>query len=377
MKIAVISTDHHRLHDIGGVLNAYQVTLVEGGSERLRAVAEMQMPALIVLDALDDAVDLAGVESACTRFPHTSIVVLRPDPSREFLLGAMRAGVSEVLPAPADLLEAVRRIAGKQAGRKSKKAGKVLVFMSSKGGSGATFIATNLGYQLAEKNTVLLLDLNLQFGDALSFLHDDEPATTIADLTRDISRLDATLLNSSAIEITPNYRILAAPEDPAEASAIGATQLDAILSLAVTQYDFILLDLPRTLDPVSIKALDRADRLYTVLQAGLPYLHNSVKLRSVFEGLGYAPDKLEWIVNRFEKGGQIGLDDIRHALGAGRLSVVGNAPREVSASLNLGRPLAQVARAHPVAKNLTSLMQAIDPAPESTRSFFDRLFRRG
>ena len=379
MKIVVISPDNHRLHEIGSGLNAFRVTLIEGGLGKLRAAAEAEKPDLIVLDARDDPFLLIQVEYVASSFPQMAIVILSQAPTQEFLLQAMRAGVREVLPSPvspASLTEAVRRVAARQVTRDSKSPGKIVAFMSCKGGSGATFIATNLGHQLAQRHSVLLIDLNLQFGDAISFMHDDKPVATIADLTRDMGRLDASLLSSSAIEITPNYRILAAPEDPAEASAISAAHIDAILALALTQYDYVLIDVARTLDPASIKSLDRADRIYTVLQAGVPYLRNAVKLQAAFRGLGYPPEKLEWIVNRFEKGGQIGLDDIRRPLAADRLNVIGNATREVSSALNLGRPLLQVARASPVAKNLHELMLSIDPAPPMPGKFFHRLFQR-
>ena len=102
----------------------------------------------------------------------------------------MRAGVREVLPSPvtAPALEAaVSRVAAKLAGAPSRKIGKILAFMPCKGGAGATFLATNLGWQLAETKSVLLIDLNLQFGDALSFVHDGTAPSTLADVAKEIA----------------------------------------------------------------------------------------------------------------------------------------------------------------------------------------------
>ena len=100
--------------------------------------------------------------------------------------------------------------------------------------------------------------------------------------------------------------------------------IDAILSLAVTQYDFVLLDLRRSLDTVAIKALDRAWRIFPVLQSGLPDLRNASKLLEAFQSLGYPQDKTELIVNRFEKSGDIGLDQVQRSLGSVRLNTVPN-----------------------------------------------------
>ena len=186
MKIAVISPDARALQDIGLALASHAVTLAEGGKARIRTFAEQQQPDLLLIDGLCGEPDLlAQVEYVTTHFPAMAVILLCPERAPDFLLGAMRAGVREVLPSPATpamLEEAVNRMAAKLAGPQARDAGKILAFMSCKGGSGATFIATNLGYQLAENKSVLLIDLNLQFGDALSFVHDGKPASTLAKL---------------------------------------------------------------------------------------------------------------------------------------------------------------------------------------------------
>ena len=121
--------------------------------------------------------------------------------------------------APA-LEAAVNRMAAKLAGLRGQTTGQVLAFMSCKGGSGATFLATNLGWQLAESKSVLLIDLDLQFGGALSYVSDGRPSSTIADVAHDISRLDASFLAASAVKVTPSFSILAAPEDPSKAMEV-------------------------------------------------------------------------------------------------------------------------------------------------------------
>ncbi|NMM78658.1 AAA family ATPase, partial [Acidovorax sp. SRB_24] len=311
--------------------------------------------------------------------PKIAVILLCATQTPEFLINSMRAGVREVLPSPvtADALEAaVSRIAAKLISTKPKGLGKVLAFIPCKGGSGATFIATNLAYQLAETNTVLLVDLNLQFGDALSFVHDGEPASTLADVAHDISRLDASFLSASTVKISANYSILAAPEDLTKAMEIKPEHIDAILGLAVTQYDFVLLDMGRNLDTLAIKALDRAYRIFPVLQAGLPGIRNASKLLAVFKSLGYPEDKIEMIVNRFEKGGDISLDGIQRSLGTVSLRTVPNSYKEVNASINQGDALAEMASSNTVAKSLAEFAVSLSPKQEDSRSLLGRLFRR-
>jgi len=291
----------------------------------------------------------------------------------------MRAGVREVLPSPvppAALLAALERVVQKQRAGQPAAPGRVLAFIGAKGGSGVTFLATNLASQLAESRSVLLIDLNLQFGDALSFVHDGSPPTTLADVAREIGRLDASFLAASCVKIAPNFSILAAPDDPAQAMEVTPEHVDALVALAATQYDFVLLDLGRQIDNQAVKALDRAQTVFIVLQADLPSVRNAKKLLSAFKSLGYGPDKAELIVNRYEKGGPIGVGDIERALGPRAIHTVPNSYRQVAAAINQGDPLAATARGNPVSRNLAEFARGLSPQPDDEPGLFRRLLGR-
>lgn len=381
MKIAVISPNKTHLQEMGRVLeaNAHSAVLIDGGKSKMRVIAEQEQPDLMIVDGMCcDPHELVQVEYVTTHHPKISVILLCATLTPEFLISAMRAGVREVLPSPVttDALEAaVNRIATKLTGGHGKRAGKILAFIPCKGGSGATFLATNLAYQLAETKSVLLVDLNLQFGDALSFVHDGKPASTLADVAHGISRLDASFLAASTVKITPSYSILAAPEDLSKAMEIKPEHIDAILSLALSQYDFVLLDISRSLDTLTIKALDRAYRIFPVLQAGLPSLRNAHKLLAAFKSLGYPADKIEFVVNRFEKGGDINLDDIQRTLGTPNLRTVPNSYKEVSTSINQGNALVD-GRSSALTKSLAEFAVSLSPKTEESRSLLGRLFRR-
>lgn len=383
MKIALISSSRNHLEEMQRVLAAHshQIVLVEGGKNDMLSTAEHESPDLMLVEeGCCSADSLAQVEYLTLHYPKIAIILQCSSTSPDFLLSAMRAGVREVLPSPASaaaLESAVRRISAKLNVNAEKKLGKTLAFFSCKGGSGATFLATNLGYQLAESSSVLLIDLNLQFGDALSFVHDGLPGATLADIAHDIHRLDATVLTASATRITSNYSILAAPSDLSHGVGIKPDHIDAILKLAVTQYDFVLLDVGRSLDPLTIKALDRSHRIFPVLQANLSSLRNAKKLLATFDSLGYARDKTEVIVNRFDRRGEIDVDDMRRFLGQVRIRTVGNSYKEVNTSINHGNALAEVARSNVVARNLGELATALSArSTEAGRGLFGRLFKR-
>jgi pilus assembly protein CpaE len=383
MKIAVISPNKIQLNEIGKLLQAasHVAVLIEGGNGKMRQAAEQDAPDLMLVDGPSGDVDaLAQIEYVTSHHPRIAVVLLCTGSSPDFLLKAMRAGVREVLPAPVtppELEAAVNRAANKLRGLAPRAVGKLFAFIPCKGGSGATFLATSLGFQLAEAKSVLLVDLNLQFGDALSFVHDAKPASTLADVARGIGRLDASFLAASTVRVAPNFSILAAPDDHAQALDITSSQVEAVLALAVLHYDFVLLDVGRAIDTLSIKALDRANTIFIVMQAGLPSIRNAKKMLAIFKSLDYGADKVELIVNRFDKKGAIGIVNIERALGRFKLHTVPNSYKHVTASIDHGDPLMTTARANPVSRNLADFAHALSPRPAASRSLFERLLGRG
>ena len=382
MKIALISPDKvgmkamHRLLEADG----HQVWSYEGGKSRMHAVAEeMQIDAMVVEGMCCDPSELAQVEQVTTDCPSIAVLLLCATHTPEFLINSMRAGVREVLPSPAPpaaLQAAINRVQAKLKGKEPRVACKVLAFVSCKGGSGATFLATNLGYQLAESKSVLLIDLNLQFGDALSFVHEGKPASTIADVVSDIGRLDASLLAASTVAISPNYAILAAPEEPSQAMQVKPEHIEALLDLAVTQYDFVLLDIGRVLDTLSIRALDRCDQIFPVFQPNIPALRATVRFLQVCASLGYGAENLVPIANRFDTTSDISLEAMRKTLGVRRIETVANSFKEVNASINQGVALACGGRASVVTRNLAKFALTLVPTKPHAAGLFARWFKR-
>jgi len=271
---------------------------------------------------------------------------------------------------------AVDRADKRRVGASRRQRGRLLALVSCKGGSGATFIAANLAYQLATEKTVLLIDLNLQFGDALAMLREEPALLSLADVARDIERLDAAFLSACTTRIHERLSVLAAPEEFSDGMEVRPEHLEAIVRLALTQYDFVLIDLERHLDPLSIRAMDLADQVFVVMQAGLPWVRNARRLQKLLHSLAYPAEKLGWIVNRHERGDEIGLQDIARTLGVEQVWPLANAWRDVCASVNRGAALLEVARSSVVTRHLAELARSISPQGSEPRSLLSRLFRR-
>ena len=364
MKIAVVSKDEKHLLEIAKLLRernpADDVFNVPGALDKLTSLAS---PDVLVLDQPSiEGGDLERLERLSHLHPRLAFILICQDQTPEFLIKAMRVGVREVLTSPASaetLLPAMARIAEKKGDVHGQ--GKVLAFISCKGGSGATFLSTNLGYALAtqENKRVALIDLNLQFGDAAMYVTDKKPMATLADVAQQIHRLDASFLASSMLSVNANFSVLAAPEDPTHAGDVLPEHIDAILNLAKHHYDYVLLDVGHNLDADSIDALDQADMIFPIMQVSMPYIRYGKRLLEVFKSLDYRKDKIHVIMNRFEKEGEISLQDMKTAYGTGIYKVIPNDTASVMASVNQGVPVLQLNKSSPVAKSLLLMAKSL------------------
>jgi pilus assembly protein CpaE len=370
MKIALISPSTKSLQDLSMMLdrgNSSRVlTRHEGGISKLRTVVEQEHPDVVIVEGFcHDPGELAPVEFVTTSYPQMIIIMLCTQRTSEFLINAMRVGVREVLPSPVtkEALEAaVARAETKLGLRNTQRSARILAFMSCKGGGGATFLATNLGVQLsAAGKKVLLIDLNLQFGEAVLTVHDRKATSDISEVARNLSRLDASFLTASTVQVTPDFSILAAPDDPAQSLQVKPEHLEAILNLAVNQYDFIIMDLGKSLDDLAIKALDRAHSIFLVLQMTLPFIRNANRMMTVFRSLGYQQDKVELVVNRYWKNGEISLDNLRTSVGINKMRIIPGGYKEVANAINQGVPLATVSKSSLVLKAINELAQTLLP----------------
>jgi pilus assembly protein CpaE len=374
MKIKLITPDPANAQAWSEALRAeggFDVKAVVSTLHEVNVVINGSRPDLVLVETTTSQ-DFEALERLAGAHPEVDCVLVGKELQPEFLLRALRAGVREVLQAPAapaTVLAALRRLARKRPAAAllpPGPRGEVIALVSCKGGSGATFVAANLAHLLAEggKRSVALIDLNLQFGDAALFVSDGQGFSHVADVARNIDRLDAALLRSSMREVTPGLWVLAAPDDPAQGVEVTPEPVRRIVELAREMHDHVVIDIGRALSPVTLQALDLADRIYPVLQLTLPFIRDGKRLRDVFRSLDYPEDKIQWIVNRHQKDSEFSTDDLKKALGIRDVILLPNHYQAVASSVNQGVPVDLVAPGSSIAKALRDLAQRILPLPE-------------
>lgn len=381
MKSTILMHKAETSETLGRILMEADVECdVATGSLRQFAASGVPVRDLLIAETDGSAADLSTVERITAQHPSLAVILAAAEPGNDFLLKAMRLGVREVLTLPFKP-EAVREVIHRLRQRMAPAAqrqGKVIVFQPSKGGSGSTFLAANLAYALAQGGRqVALLDLNLQFGDAALHVSDTSGNATVADVAQSIQRLDGEFLMSSMIHVTPDFGVLPSPESPDGAVAVRPESVQRMLEVAKSRFDYVVVDIERNLTPVSLRALDCADTIMLVTQLTLPFIRDAKRLLAVFDSLGYPRDKVRLVVNRYQKGGDIGLSDLEGTLGLSVAYTVPNSFNAVAASINQGTPIIRLDASDRVSKTLVDIAHQMEQRSGTpVGGWLSRLFKK-
>jgi pilus assembly protein CpaE len=312
-------------------------------------VAELRRcdPQLVFLDFDQDpttAISFARFLSEGS--PQRHIIGAGPDLPAELLLEAMRAGVAEYLPKPlAD--EALQAALGRAArrlgwGSVTRDPGRLFAVFSPKGGAGTTSVATNLAVVLRRQTgkRTLLLDLNLELGE-VSILLGARPRFSFVDLIQNFHRIDAGLLGSYIEQHETGVDFLSAPYHPEPADTPGRDQIRGILQYLKRQYDYVVVDTPKSFSLDSVAAFEEAERIVLVTTVDVPSLRNLQRCLPLFDRVcGKDRERLRLVVNRYHPDNVISLEDVRRTVGLQVHRTLSNDYEGVSRSINAGTPIA-------------------------------------
>jgi pilus assembly protein CpaE len=248
-----------------------------------------------------------------------AVFALNGSAQPDLILAALRAGVSEFLypPIAEPLKAALERLAEtrEKAREKDLRGGRTIGFLSAKGGCGATTIACHMARELAgmDKGKVLLADVDLQSG-MIGFLMKTTSDYSLADAVNNLQRLDLSYWRGLVSNGTPNLEIITAPTLPA-AKQLPAGHIKQVLAFARSQYDWIVLDLGRSVTAATLSILDGIDETYLVTTPDVPALHQAKQIVQLLLDAGYSRSHLRLILNRTTKRIDVTLDELESMLG--------------------------------------------------------------
>lgn len=322
-------------------------------------------PDIIILDDGAENIDIVGyLKQIQELFVAADIFVISPDNSPKNIVRLMKAGASEYLcnPVKADnLIDAVEEFRTRRVNAAKVGTGKICSFISSKGGLGSSVIAVNSAAALARHRgqSVVLCDMSLESGDA-SVLLDVTSSLTIADLCRNIHRLDDALLRSAVTRHITDVDFLAAPLNPADITNIKAEHVSQILLLARKLYDYVLLDCPAMhLDACTLEALKLSDKICIICDLSVIAVRNASRLCRHLEKLGIERSRTSVLINRYIKASTLSVHEVEKSLNLSVFWIFPNDFESIVTSINRGIPLVKLNSGASFSRNIAEFVEKL------------------
>ena len=242
------------------------------------------------------------------------VIALHNTGEPELILSALRAGAHEFLhpPVKANLQQALERKSVEQNKTKERlrQKGKVIGFLSAKGGCGATTIACHTAAELGRQGKhVLLADMDLDAG-IIRFLMKTKSPYSVLDALNNLHRLDQSYWNALISNGLPGLEIISAPQALVSKQQPNQEQMQNMLTFVRGQYDFSIVDLGRSLNLTAMNALDEIDETYLITTVDVPALHRSKQIIQTLSSVGYGRERLRLVLNRMPQRLDITPDEL-------------------------------------------------------------------
>lgn len=280
----------------------------------------------------------------------------------------IQRGIVEYFAYPLDEGAIAKELLGKDATlhapmRKSPRdahQGHAIGFVSAASGDGASTIALNTAYVLANtfKKSTVLVDLDYQYGMIARHLDLKAPYGIRELLEYPERGVDDALIKKMLISYGDNLKIIAAPNELRPLPPVQPEQMIGLLAVLKSQFDYVILDIPHLWVEWIYKMQMQLDHNVLVAQLWLRSLTHVTRLLAAWRSAGIEPGKISLIINRSGS-------KFKEAMSAHEFERVANAEikfslandtKAIVASENQGKTLIELGNS-PLEKQITDIAQ--------------------
>ncbi|WP_457963124.1 AAA family ATPase [Arthrobacter sp. D1-29] len=356
-----------------GTVQTIASDILPAGPQQLFALLNQEQPEVLIIGPdvpIEEALRFAKVFDV--QLPGLSLVLVSDaDPSA--LLLAMRAGIRDILSPNADpaeirvLLEhacqsfATRHRSHESAPAENGGKGLVIGVFSPKGGVGKTTLATNIAIGLGQiaPMSVVIVDLDLQFGDVASGLYLN-PEHTVTDAVSSAAHQDSLVLKAFLTVHPAGIYALCAPPTPVEADHITPDQVTRLLEQLSKEFQYVVVDTAPGLPEIGLAAMEQCTDVVWVSAMDIPSLRGLRSGLEVLRQLEIMPESRHVVLNMADAKAGLNVQDVESTIGA---PVDVSIPRSkaVALSTNRGIPVLQESKRDPAVKSLKQLVERFNP----------------
>ncbi|WP_090268688.1 AAA family ATPase [Thalassovita taeanensis] len=317
------------------------------------------------------------------------VILIAEDVSPAALHQLLRQGADEFVPYPLpenELQSAIDRIrtpepvaaqsqpaVAESTGPKVKSAhnreGVLVAIHGLAGGTGATTLAVNLAWELANVGKkgetpprVCILDFDLQFGSVSTFL-DLPRREAVFELLSDTESMDDDSFSQALMSFEDKLFVLTAPADMLPLDLISSDDITRLIDVARHHFDYVIVDMPKTLVQWSETVLNAAHVYFATLELDMRSAQNTLRLKRALQAEDLPFEKLRFVLNRAPKftdlNGKTRVKRMADSLGIKIELLLPDGGNAVTQAGDHGIPMAQSAAKNPLRKEIAKLAASL------------------
>ncbi|TNF58615.1 MAG: pilus assembly protein CpaE [Rhodobacteraceae bacterium] len=310
------------------------------------------------------------------------VILIAEDVTPAALHQLLRKGADEFIPYPLpenELKLAVERLRapaeapsrGQGGGTHLKsgehKQGALFVVHGLAGGVGASTIATNLAWELANLGgdkapKVCLLDLDLQFGAVSTYL--DLPRRDVVfEMLSDTENMDDEIFGQALMPFEDKLSVLTAPSDIIPLDLLSSDDVKRIIEMARKHFDYVVIDMPSTIVQWTETVLQASHVYFGVLELDMRSAQNALRLKRALQSEDLPFNKVRFALNRApgftDLSGKSRVKRMGESLGISIDLLLSDGGKQVMQACDHGLPLSNSAPKNPLRKDIVKLAASL------------------
>ena len=354
-KILIVDDDLDTLKLVGLILqrHGYDIVAANGGLPALQKAAA-ERPDIILLDLMMP--DLDGYEvtrrlRADTSLAHIPIIMFTAKTMLDDKVAGFEAGADDYLTKPthpSELIAHVKALLARSQGPRAAQAadrGRMVGFLSAKGGVGLTTIALNFAALATQSGQdVILADLHPGSGSLSLMLGLTQSQSLAALVTKPVGDINQRAVGAQLVSHASGLRVLPCAVAPGEAGLMNnVTQVEAIVKTLNTMCKLLVLDLGTGIVEATRRIAPMCETVTVITDPTRPSVLQTNALLADLNTLGLTTGKIDVvIVNRAPSSIQMSWPQVEQLLGYKVALIITPAAELAQQAVEAGMPMVLV-----------------------------------
>lgn len=246
--------------------------------------------------------------------------------------------------------------------------GVVIPVQGLAGGTGSTTFAVNLAWELANVDSgddalrVCILDLDLQFGSVSTYL-DLPRREAVFEMLQDTESMDSDSFMQALLTYEDSLQVLTSPSELVPLDVMGQQDVERILEMARSNFDYVVIDMPSTVVEWTETVLSAAHVYFAMTELDMRSAQNTLRIIRALKGEELPYEKLRYVLNRApgftDLNGKSRVKRMAESLDIKIEVLMPDGGKQVVQSNDHGMPLSDVAAKNPLRKEIQKLAVSI------------------